>query len=181
MLSKHTIRGRQSLAFVASVDAVALSYAFLLLLLSFDDFDRTDALFLAMQLLHGFTAALAYIVVRHSTTSLDTLRILIVVYIVVMIVDLIVLVARIMQLGAGHDESTPLARRHHHINAFVRLLLALLFLFIDITGAFFTNLAQHTAFVHYYSNDQLSTLADAAFYKAGLVATGAAGNTVDHK
>lgn len=171
MLSKYTIRGRQSLAFVSSLDAVALSYVVILLLSSLDYFDRTDAFLLALELLHVFTVALSYIVVRHSTTALDTLRILIVVYLFVMIVDVGVLVARIFLLGHSHDDSVPAARRHQHVNAFLRLALSVLFLFIDVTGAFFTNLAQHTAFMHYYSNDQLSTIADSAFSRAGIAAS----------
>jgi len=161
MLSKHTIRGRQSLALVASIDAFALALVFVLLLLAVDDFEAYDFLLASVHLLHLFTAGLAYDAVRRAITSLDTLRILVIVYLIVLIVDIAVLIARIILLGHTHDD-----RVHRHMNELVRVVLALLFVFIDASGALFTNVAQHSAFSLYYTNDQLATVADQQFYKS---------------
>lgn len=154
MPSKQTIRGRLSLALVANIDAVLLSYDVLLLLLALDLLDAYDMFFLGMHLLHIFTVSMAYIVVRHATTSIDTLRILAVAYFVVLLIDVAIIVGRILMIGHTHAAGVP-----RHMNALVTLLLAVLFVFTDIAGAFFTNLAQHSAFSHYYTNEQLATIA----------------------
>lgn len=149
------------MALVSSLDAVALFVLVIVLLLALDDFENYDFFLLCAHLLHLFTVGLSYMVVRHTTTSLDTLRILIVVYAVILIVDVAVVIGRVILLGHEREE-----HRHRHMNEFLRVVLALGFCVIDCAGLLFTNVAQHSLHALCYTNEQFAGLADIAFYKA---------------
>lgn len=148
------------MAIVATLDAVLLTYAVLLLLLALDYFDGLDVFLLSLHLLHIFTVLMSYVVVRHATTSLDTLRMLLMVYFLMMIIDSGICFVRVLFLGHSDDDET--SATHQHIGGVVRVMLALSFVMIDIGGAIFTNVAQHTAVQLHYTNNDLFDLADEA-------------------
>ena len=160
MLPKRGVRGRQQLALVASIDAVLLSYAVLLMLLALDMFDTRDFVLLGVHMLHGLSALIAYLFVRHNTTSLETLRLLLTCYSILFVVDIVICVGRVMMLGHQHQDVDT----HRHVNAAVRLGLAVAFIIVDVSGAFFANLAQDSSMALHYSNEQLSSIADHSLY-----------------
>lgn len=166
MITKYKIRGRYSLACVDRLDAFFVGYALIVLLISLDTFNTYDVVFNALHLLHIFSTLLNYVCVRHQTTSPEMLRILVVLYMILLLVDVAIVIARIVTMGHLHDESVPEAQRHQHIGSFVRILLGVGFVFVDLLGVFFSNLAQQSAIAMHMSNDHLLAEAEAHFSAA---------------
>jgi hypothetical protein len=143
------IHGRRSLALVVSADAVASSYVVLSLLLS--DFDGYDLFFLALHLPHLFTILLGYVSVHYASTSLDTLRVLMLCYIIALVLDLIVLVVR---LGFSVHSRQP------RLVELTRASIALFLVASDACGAFFADMSRASAhLLRIRSDEQLLALA----------------------
>lgn len=120
------LNGRQTLAAVLALDSIALSYAVLVLLLS--DFDGYDMFILALYMPHIFTVLLNFISVHYFTSANDVLGLLVLFFWIAMTVDLFVFIVRLIMLF--HSESL-----RNTLGGFVRIALALLFIFIDLAGA----------------------------------------------
>jgi hypothetical protein len=161
MLAKSTIRGRQSMALVSRLESVALTVALALLVESLDESESLDIFLLGVLMLHVITVLAAYFVVRHSTTSLEALRLLVASYLIMLLIDLVVLVARLLMLGHSHAP-----HRHRHLTALVRVVLSIVFIANDALGVFFTNMAQNSAYTLYYSNEELGVIAEHGLPKA---------------
>jgi len=157
MIRKRAVRGRATLALVATLDAQLLLVTLALLLTAIDLGNSIDTFLLAVHVLHIVSALLAYVVVRHSMTVVDSLRILMLVYSLLTVVDASVVIARVIMLAHDHD-----ALRHMHLTLLTRLALALGLTATDAVGVFFANLAQSSVFSIEYSNEQLLSLASRA-------------------
>lgn len=164
MIKKNAIRGRQVLALIVTLDSVALLTATLLLLTAIDLGNGYDIFFIAAHMLHLFSAMLGYVVVRHSSTVVDSLRIVMLIFCILLVVDLAIVVARIVMLS--HEHTALGSLQHMHLTLLTRLVLSIAFLLIDIGGIFFANLAQTSAFARQYSNLQLLSLASRAVQQA---------------
>jgi hypothetical protein len=160
MIKKNAIRGRQVLALIVTLDSVVLAAALLLLLTAIDLGNGYDIFFLAAHMIHLFSVMLGYVVVRHSSTVVDSLRLVMLIFCVLLIVDLALVVARIVMLSHEHGALGPL--RHMHLTLLTRLVVSVLFLLVDMAGIFFANLAQTSAFARQYSNMQMLSLASRA-------------------
>lgn len=175
--TKHSIRGRNDLKFVASVDAILLGYAVIVLLLALDTYEGFDTILLIMHSLHLLTVLTTYVVVRHSTTSLDMLRVLIAMYFIVAVVDSIVCLLRLFFLGhsddvdggsGSGDDDNEIELKHMHVSESVRLVLAGLFVVVDILGAFYANLAQSSATDRHYSNNDFLRIGEEALLASNV-------------
>lgn len=164
MNTKRSVRGRQQLAQVASVDA-ALTFAVLLLLpIALDDFVLYDFLPLAIHALHILSVLIGYVFARHSTTSLETLRVLTITYFILFVLDAgVIVVLRVLMWGhhyrAGGEHMPALGTLITH------MIVSVLFVLIDVSGAYLCMVAQHSLLAMHYSNDQLQSLASASLYK----------------
>jgi hypothetical protein len=163
MISKHKIRGRYSLACVERMDGFFVGYAIVVLVISFDTFNTYDVFFNALHLLHIFSTLLNYACVRHQTTSAEMLRILVMLYMILLLVDIAIVIARFVTMGHLHDPSVPEAQRHQHMGTLVRIMLGIGFAIIDLLGVFFGNLAQQSAISMHMSTEHLLAEAEAHF------------------
>lgn len=135
--SRTHLHGRQSLSMVVSLDAIALTYVLLTLLLS--HFDGYDMFLLALHLPHLFTLLLAYVVVNYSSTVVDVLNMLVLFYLVAMCVDALVLVVRFGLLFHADTQYALFMQG-------VRLAIAIVFIFVDLCGVLFAQMSRATAY-----------------------------------
>ena len=174
MIKKRQIRGRQTLALVVTLDAIFLVVLAFLLLTALDVCEKYDMALLLVHALHLFSAFLSYVIIRHSSTIVDSLRIILLVYLVLLIVDVAVLFARIAillhtshahksvdQSAAAHD-ATFVRFGAMKFTAISRILLVIYFILIDVAAVIYGNWAQSSAFIQQYSNEQLLSVASRA-------------------
>jgi len=128
------IHGRRSLALVVAWDSRVFGNVLVALLLS--AFGGYDLFLFALHLPHVFTIMLGYVAVHYSPLAVDTLRMLVFFYLIALVLDSVVLVGRIVFVVSGGE--TRFAE-------LVRAALALLFIGVDLCGAFFTDLSRHSA------------------------------------
>jgi len=167
MIKKRHIRGRQALAVVVTVDSTLLFASFLLLLTAIDLGNKYDFAFLLVHMLHLFTLMLGYVVVRHSASNTDSLRILLLVYVVLLITDTAILMARFVMLSQWEHEE-----QHLHLTLASRIILVTCFVVVDAAGVLFAMWAQDSAFAIDYSNEQLMAVASRAAQHSDTVNTG---------
>ena len=145
MSTKRAVRGRQALALVTSLDAWLLVTSALLVLTALDDPEFYDLLLWAGHFAHALTVPLGYVVVRYASNVPDTLRALVVFYLIATVMDIVVLIGRII-LGLHNVEI---------LATLAQIIVAIGFLLIDVVGAFFANLAQAYAMSFRYTDEQL--------------------------
>lgn len=164
MNTKRSVRGRHQLAQVASIDAFATGFTLLLLIMALDDFVLYDFIPLAVHALHIVSVWIAYIFVRQSTTSLDTLRVLTIAYFILFVFDAgIVAVVRVLMWG--HHYRADGEHMPAYGTLIVHMLVSLLFVGIDVSGAYLAMVTQHSLLATQYTNDQLQSVAAASLYK----------------
>lgn len=157
------VRGRRSLAAVASVDASLLVVAAALILSELDSPNLALALF-AAHLTHVVTVALTYSVVRYAPEQPDLLRMLCVFYLVALVLDVLALAGRVVLVL--HADATPFA-------AATRLLLSVAFVLTDLCGVVLANVSFEYMSSRAYNDEQLLELA-ARTIRANNVATASA-------
>jgi cytochrome c biogenesis factor len=114
--------------------------------------------------LHIVSVWIAYIFVRQSTTSLETLRVLTIAYFILFVLDGgIVVVARVLM--AGHHFRADGEHMPAYGTLLVHMFVSVMFVGIDISGAYLSMVAQHSLLAKHYTNDQLQSLAAASLYK----------------
>lgn len=143
------------MALVSRVESVALIVALALLVEALDESESLDIFLLGALMLHIITVLAAYFVVRHATTSLEALRLLVASYLIMLLIDVVILVARLLMLGHSH-----VPHRHRHMTSLVRIALSLTFIATDALGVFFANMAQNSAYSLYYNNEELGMIAE---------------------
>ena len=137
MIPRHTIRGRRELSYTATSDSVALLLAVTVLIVRLHENDFYDiALLLTHIFVHTFTCILALIILKYTVASCDTIRLAIILYMLVAVVDAFALVGFIF-LYALHNHKSSIDGPY----ALLRLVLGLTFLAVDVCGAFFVDLA----------------------------------------
>lgn len=137
MIPRHTIRGRRELSYTATSDIFLLLLAVTVLVVRLHENDFYDiASLLAHIFAHTFTCILALIILKYTVASGDSIRLSIVLYILVAVVDAFTLVGFGL-LYMLHNHRDSIDRPY----ALTRLSLGLGFLLVDICGAFFADLA----------------------------------------
>ena len=145
------LNGRRSLSGVLLLDSLTLSYAMLALLLS-THIDLVDIGLLLVQIVpHLFTSTIVYVVVRHSFTVNNLLRVAALLYSLCFVVDAAIAFLRFcLFIFPGEGDATltvPLSPRLLPMAHAVRIAVALLFLFVDLVGVVFADLSQSTAHI----------------------------------
>lgn len=138
------MHGRRTIALINVLDTVVLSYAILIVLLVLDTLDMYDALLIVAHFLHAITAPLGYIIVRHSAPAPSTLRLLVILFVLSIAFDIIAFTLRLILLTGIIAHTASLAAP---TASSVRCIVALMFVFIDLCGAFFCDIAHQYALV----------------------------------
>jgi hypothetical protein len=146
--SKHyllsTMHGRRTLAIINALDAVTLSYVVLILLLTLDSLDFYDTLLNGAHWVHAITVPLGYVIVRRSTPVKETLRVLVMLYMLALAFDVLAVTFRLLLLTSlvmhAHTAAAPIAGGVH-------CFIALAFVGLDICGGFFGDFASQYALV----------------------------------
>lgn len=136
------MHGRRTLALINSIDAVLLTYAFLILLLLLDAIDAYDTLLIAAHWPHAITVPLGRLIVRKNTLLKQVLRVLVFLYIVALVFDIVAFALRLILLTGVIAHTNTLAAP---TAAAVKCGLALCFVGIDLCGAFFGDFARQYA------------------------------------
>lgn len=167
MNAKRSVRGRQQLAQVASVDAAVTFVVLLLLPIALDDFVLYDFLPLAIHALHILSVLIGYVFARHSTTSLETLRVLTITYFILFVLDAsVIVVLRVLMWGHHYHADTGGEHMPALGTLVSHMIVSVLFVLIDVSGAYLCMVTQHALLAVQYSNDQLQSMASASLYKA---------------
>ncbi len=117
---------------VVSLDATLSLVAITTLLLS--EFEPIDTLLLMLHLPHLLTIAIAYVSVHFSSAAADVLRMLVLFYLIALVADIAVAVARCAFLIHAQERL--------FFAELVRLALALAFACTDLAGAIFADFAR---------------------------------------
>jgi len=137
MFSRHIIRGRKELSQTTTTDVVLLLITIAVVFVRLHDNNLPDiGVLLGHVFAHTFTAILAFIVLKFTVASSNLLRMLQILYVLVALADIFLLLG-FVYLAALHDHK-------HSIDAYyagVHIVLAVMFVGVDLVGAFFVDLS----------------------------------------
>lgn len=136
MIPRHTIRGRREISYIATTDIVAVLLTITMLVVRLHDNDFYDIMLLLTHIFaHTFTCILAFIILKCNVASSETMRLLIILYALVAIADVIATIWFICLFALhNHDDSIDVPY------AVLRIAIGILFIGIDLSGAFYVDL-----------------------------------------